>query len=742
MKKKSVWLMLLAVLWGVTGCAGQSADADREGAGEASVGEDTGEKALQGVLAPLAEYHELDVSPTEYHNCEILDGGLLFTKMEWLAQENIGYTVVCRKEWTDEGEPRIVEESERGIEMYYLCWTDREGSLLIFGMDRREGGDRFFVKKKDDQGQEVYCCYLETPVADPGLMAYGDTDAEGNSALYNRNGDVYTFDSQGQETGCVKTELTQVEGILDAGEDGLFLYQNQWATGKACLQRIDCKAGTLDPVREISVNGLLEEREGFTVLGGGELGLLLSSVDTLWSYHVETGETDELLKWNDPYVNVDGTNVKRILCEASEDGRGIERAQALLQYWGEDLTEAADIRFVDRSLIPERRTVTLGASLTDAVAGQVRRYNRSGGEYVIDIREYDMEQFMDSLLFGKGDIPDLLDIRWTDQELLAQKGILEDLEPYFASSQVVSREDILENVWNAGCHGGVMTGAVTSFTLETLVTTAENVPTDGWDIEDLLQIQEEYPKSMLLEYHSPDNTLRLVLTTGFGQYIDWENMTCRFDSDSFVKLLDDIRGLTYPEQMEVKHGQVIYEDDMIKAFLDREYLIKRVFISSPRGYQEAVKKHGKEARWVGYPTFDGSCWYLMNGGRELAIYSKSSCKEGAWSFIEYLLSEEEQSWYGRSGQGFPVRKESFEEYLRKPYAADNTVYYPVLPEPSEEDRENIRFMAEHSYLGQTSMSKAYTIVSEEAEAFFAGEKNARETAEVIQNRVQLFLDEQ
>ena len=37
--------------------------------------------------------------------------------------------------------------------------------------------------------------------------------------------------------------------------------------------------------------------------------------------------------------------------------------------------------------------------------------------------------------------------------------------------------------------------------------------------------------------------------------------------------------------------------------------------------------------------------------------------------------------------------------------------------------------------------KISSLINEETEAFYAGDKTAEETAEIIQNRVQLLLDE-
>ncbi|MCM1065181.1 MAG: extracellular solute-binding protein, partial [Eubacterium sp.] len=142
---------------------------------------------------------------------------------------------------------------------------------------------------------------------------------------------------------------------------------------------------------------------------------------------------------------------------------------------------------------------------------------------------------------------------------------------------------------------------------------------------------------------------------------------------------------------------------------------------------------------VGYPTRDGELCYLMNPLMQFSIYSNSPNKEGAWAFMEFLLSEEEQSWYGSDLGGFPVRKDAFEAYLERPYHA---VYNMADDHTSEETIRMLRDMMEHLRMSQIVRNGEISgIVAEETQAYFAGDKTVEQCVEIIQNRVQLYLDE-
>ena len=168
-------------------------------------------------------------------------------------------------------------------------------------------------------------------------------------------------------------------------------------------------------------------------------------------------------------------------------------------------------------------------------------------------------------------------------------------------------------------------------------------------------------------------------------------------------------------------------------------MIRFAYYSSPYDYHTTAAKYQGQAKSVGYPTTDGSPFHVLNPRQQLAIYSGSQCKDGAWAFIEYLLSEAEQSWYGESGRGFPVRKDCFEAYLDKPFGQRAQYMGDAV---TKQEMDALRFMTEHMYVSQSINNRVISeILFEEIDAFLSGDKTAPEDAEIIQNRVQLYFNE-
>ena len=143
----------------------------------------------------------------------------------------------------------------------------------------------------------------------------------------------------------------------------------------------------------------------------------------------------------------------------------------------------------------------------------------------------------------------------------------------------------------------------------------------------------------------------------------------------------------------------------------------------------------EEIALIGFPVSEGSGSALLDY-RNLAISADSSCKEGAWAFVKYFLSEDYQ-W--ESGAGFPIREDVLEEQIKA--ACDPNGIYNMESPLSEEDAA--QYMDFIKSVSQTQLfdQELIEIVTEECQVYFAGEKTAEETAEVIQRRASLYMAE-
>lgn len=127
------------------------------------------------------------------------------------------------------------------------------------------------------------------------------------------------------------------------------------------------------------------------------------------------------------------------------------------------------------------------------------------------------------------------------------------------------------------------------------------------------------------------------------------------------------------------------------------------------------------------------------------VNAASDHKEGALDFLQFLLETEQQE---KMQDGFPARQDVLEdlwERAKKEVVDENTGYSIggvnfSMREMTDKEEEIFWEMFGHNIYDEYE-NPIYDILSEEALPFFYGEKSAREVADIIANRVQLYPDE-
>ena len=146
----------------------------------------------------------------------------------------------------------------------------------------------------------------------------------------------------------------------------------------------------------------------------------------------------------------------------------------------------------------------------------------------------------------------------------------------------------------------------------------------------------------------------------------------------------------------------------------------------------------------------------------MGMSARSKHKDGAWEFMKTLISEEYQASLVREhgNWGFPIKKSALEAQ----FEMDMTpVYYTdengkqveemktswgyddfnidIYAATEEEIKQVKELIASADKLSGNVNEQLVNIVTEETEAFFKGQKSAADTAGVIQNRIQIYVNE-
>lgn len=385
----------------------------------------------------------------------------------------------------------------------------------------------------------------------------------------------------------------------------------------------------------------------------------------------------------------------------------------------------------------------------------IGNFNLSQDKYWLDIKAYNnYSDIVMDIMRGTG-----ADIFYLDNmpfDLFADKGVLEDLTPYFEKSDVISREQVLDCIWRAGSVDGKYVGVIPYFNPSGYLVEKGVAMDGGWTLEDYFALGEKYPTSKLEErVQDPDNYLLSFMSPVIQSLVDWEEKTCNFDSEEFGKLLSAVKA-NAEKKYESKSLETIAE-----RLYEKEYLTKNVLIYCDPGlsgrrmdtYLDVRDTFLEDFDIVGFPNNEGIPMYDMMYYEMYGINAASRHKDAAWAFIEYLFSEEYQSLLQSSG--FTVRADILEEMLdaevsyvcnselsfhENCYTGEKVMNITVEPF-TEEDKQNILYIIEHCYRNTMKESDIYYIIREEMAPYFEGDKSLDEVVDIIQNRSALYLDE-
>ncbi len=413
-------------------------------------------------------------------------------------------------------------------------------------------------------------------------------------------------------------------------------------------------------------------------------------------------------------------------------------------------------------------TVTVGVMhLTDSMREATIRYNQEHPEYRISIKEYmglngydtyeEAAAALDRDMVA-GRSMDIIAVRYADLDKYASKGLLEDMFPLLESSARLKREDVLKPVADTYTLDGKLVALPTWFRLEVISGRQSLVgDRDSWSLSDMIGIFDRYQDEQMLHDISPEDMLEICLKFYLPCFIEEESSTCAFEQEEFYRILE-FAGRFTGKSSPYGWGNIYRgEERMLKL----NWCVLPDYISEmPQWFD------GEAVSYVGYPTPDGQPGILLetSAGNAYAILSGSAHREQAWDYLEYLILEEAER-----GDYFSILEDRLEQNLtaamQEPYERDaegetvtdragnpvrrvlmtnsfpgsDLVIEDYVPLPEEiEQLKDLIFRAGHVPGYQEPVM---TIIREEAAAYFAGDKDVRETARIINSRVQVYLDE-
>ena len=293
-------------------------------------------------------------------------------------------------------------------------------------------------------------------------------------------------------------------------------------------------------------------------------------------------------------------------------------------------------------------------------------------------------------------------------------------------------------------------------------------------------------------YRTKTDILQTCISRNIDAFVDWENGSAHFDSDEFKALLEFAN--QFPDTYDWENATDEENDSAQNRMNSGKQLMTDMYVSSFEDMLYQLTGFNGGVKFVGYPSEDGTSNHAFQFDGAIAISSTCADKTAAWNFMKQFLTEDYQSGY--NVWNFPINQKAFDQKMKdamtEEYQTDengnvvkdengNPIRIPKMTYYTTDAGGGVAFAATTETAASTvviggsgvnedgsisiyAMSQEQAdqildlinattavygydesilnIISDEAAAYFAGEKSLDDTANMIQSRVNLYVAEQ
>lgn len=378
----------------------------------------------------------------------------------------------------------------------------------------------------------------------------------------------------------------------------------------------------------------------------------------------------------------------------------------------------------------------------------IDKANTEGMGYFDSLSELEnyRTRVMAELAAGKG--ADIYYVSARDMKVLYESGILADLSGVL---QEESRAAIYQGVLDSGMIDGFQVGLAPSAYINALMVRNDLCNESYWNWENVLELYEKDRSNLeylFVDYfgwlNSSTDILRVFLPSlDASPFVNLEEGTCNFTDPVFIKILEVAR----------EYDRDKY-DDMIEKIHENQVAAFRLSRMDFNWFSNLMGQYGEQYRLIGFPTENGNanfweCEYFLVVNRETMHMDQVK------QFLNFLFCKDSQ-YYDIPGF-FSVRGDMLEEHIvlapdwdanldseRYAYYDNGGGSYSLLSlkAPGISWLEEYQELAENAVPCVGDESFIWQIIEEEVGSLFAGDKDSQSVANLIQNRVQLYLNEQ
>ena len=511
--------------------------------------------------------------------------------------------------------------------------------------------------------------------------------------------------------------------------------------------------------------------------------------DNIYGYTFASDTKDKLVDWMACDVDTSNMYDSGML----SDGRVV----GITQDWSSDTAacQLIVLHRIDASEVKEKTVLTLACMGLDwSLRSKIVEYNKSNDQYRIQVVDYSEYATDDDYNAGvtkltteiiSGSVPDLFLTSNLPIDKYAAKGVVADLYTFMDGGSGLSRDYFVPQVLKAIEKEGKLYELPTKFSVETAYALSSIVDQyDTWNVaavqDAMTQLQEG--ATVFSTGWTKSSVLNNCLTRNLAAFVDWTTGKCTFDSEAFQQLLafcnsfpDDSSsddGIAYSSEAATVDtmDDPVWESDATRILSGKQLMATTSFYGF-EDYIYNIYPVKDKVTFVGYPSESGEPGNSFYIQCPMAISSVTKYPDAAWDFVSTMIrqtNEDAESMYA-----FPISQEAFDKkmtaVMTEQYQLDENGEQVDWDEDGEPDKMSIGSY-EVVENGESAWQEVYaltqedvdqilsvinsatgivdyddeilSIVSDEVSAYFAGDKDVQTTANMIQSRVNLYVQEQ
>lgn len=342
---------------------------------------------------------------------------------------------------------------------------------------------------------------------------------------------------------------------------------------------------------------------------------------------------------------------------------------------------------------------------------------------------------------ANGEGPDVLYLSRKDLESLHANEALGEIGQLISEE---TRNALLPGAVQMGTYEDQLFAVPLSVYARSLLTSREYWKGDSWTTADILSVLEEHKKieGLFLDISGADEyyyNLYFMIGTDIKNSPFLKDGNSGFDCQEFRNILTLIKYMT---NKAVNNSNPM---DRMLPLTEGEFLGIEYFLKDMKSYCDIYDKMGVNANLVGYPTDMGSSHYITDNGM-LAVSRQGMEKEGVRALVNDLLGLESQKFVNYS---ISVRADIPESQLIYDEAMKSYIWMspnnhgflvPAKADGSSYLEEYVAFL-KSAVPNAFDSDDIFEIVAEEADSYFTSGKDMEQVIDIIQRRVQNYLDE-